>query len=98
MNKAEFVKVMTEYMKKREGNEAWLNDVEEVFGGAWETIVQHNYEELLINILTTVMNDTDEWIKYFIWERDGKWFTCEINGEDKEVHCFADLYDLIVKN
>lgn len=95
MNKAEFVKVMNGYMKKREENEAWLNDVEKVFSGAWEPIVQHNYEEFFINTLTDVMNDTDEWIKYFIWERDGNWFTCEVNGVEKEINCFAALYDLI---
>ena len=76
-----FETVMENFFSKRFENEAWLNDVESCFGGAWETILNHNYEEQFIDLLTLVMDDKEDWIRYYIYER-----TIFINSYEKLYH------------
>ena len=42
------------------------------------------------------MNDTNKWIKYFLYEKNCEWFEYEIDGETMCVKSYDDLYDLIV--
>ena len=42
------------------------------------------------------MHDTAEWIEYFIYEKNCKWFEYEVDGETIYVKSYDDLYDLIV--
>ena len=93
MSKTDFISVMEAYVAERKKNETWLNGVENIFNGAWEAISQHNYEDLFINTLIKLMNDDKNWITFFLFEKDGKWFSYE----GRDIACFGDLYDLIME-
>ena len=43
-----------------------------------------------------IMHDTNEWIEYFLYEKNCEWFECEINGKTMYMKSYDDLYDLIV--
>lgn len=90
-----FETVMENFFSKRFENEAWLNDVESCFGGAWEIILNHNYEEQFIDLLTLVMDDKEDWIRYYIYERNCNWFEIEQDGETIFINSYEKLYHLI---
>ena len=96
MDKTTFITIMTCFMRKRKENEEWLDKVQDCFYGAWEPILNHNYEDLFVETLVAAMSDTDEWIPYFIYEKDCEWFDYEEGGETKTIDNFGKLYDLIV--
>ena len=96
MTKNLFIEIMNRFIEKRKENEEWLDKVQDCFYGAWEPILNHNYEDLFVETLTIVMDDVDKWIFYFIYEKNCEWFDYEDGGETKTVDSFDKLYDLIV--
>lgn len=91
-----FIEIMKRFIKTRKENEEWLNKVQDCFYGAWEPILNHNYEDIFVESLIAIMDDVDEWISYFIYEKDCQWFDYEDGGETKRIESFGELYDLIV--
>lgn len=53
------------------------------------------------DLLKEAMNDKDDWIGYFIYERDWlrdfKLGDVEVNGEPVKIYSWGDVYDFIVK-
>ena len=101
-----FNMIMTDYLTKREEVNEWLTNVDKAFKGAAEEIVNNSYEPLLLSLLTTELNDDDEWLYYFIYEKDCEWFVvylCSGEGTTEEVeevitiNSLRKLYDLITK-
>lgn len=95
MDKMMFIAVMNKFMKKREEREEWLNKLDEVFPNAWESILEKSYESLFVETLSAILNDNDNWLSYFLYDRDCKWFSYEDNGKEIEIDSFEKLYDLI---
>ena len=104
MNKQQFIKHLKELIRiKKEAErvdkvirESPLNDnlSTMAFGSGY-------YEELLLNILKDAMDDKDDWIGYFIYDRNMKFTKKNIindkNGNNLPLRNFDDLYNLIVK-
>lgn len=53
------------------------------------------------DLLKEAMNDNDDWIGYFVYERDWlrdfKLGDVEVNGEPVKIYSWGDVYDFIVK-
>ena len=53
------------------------------------------------DLLKEAMNDNDDWIGYFVYERDWlrdfKLGDVEVNGEPVKIYSLGDVYDFIVK-
>ena len=100
-----FEKYMMDYVEQQQVNESWADSINAALGvGACEEIYEHNYSNLFLNFLTDVMEDNDEWIYYFVYEKYCNWF--EIYFKDNEgtteevdklvkIDSFRKLYDLI---
>ena len=52
------------------------------------------------DLLKEAMNDKDNWIEYFVYERDWlrdfKLGDVEVNGEPVKIYSWGDVYDFIV--
>ena len=100
-----FEEYMMDYVEKWCENEEWMDNVYNAFSEhACEEIYNHNYGNLFLNLLTSVMEDNDGWIYSFVYEKDCRWF--EIYFKDNEgtteevdrvvkIDSFRKLYDLI---
>ena len=96
LTKAEFHNIMERLIKKYKKSEEWADKVNDVFLGAFENIYENNFLDIIISFLMYIMHDTNEWIEYFLYEKNCEWFECEINGRTMYVKSYDDLYDLIV--
>lgn len=98
LSKEKFIEVMNDFISDKMAADDWINDVEKCFGGAWEPILNHNFETNFVSLLSFIMNDTDGWIEYFIYERNCEWFEYVCNGETIFVNSLEKLYNLIVED
>ena len=96
LTKAEFHNIMERLIKKYKKSEEWADKVNDVFPGAFENIYENNFLDIIISFLIYIMHDTNEWIEYFIYEKNCEWFEYEINGKTIYVKSYDDLYNLIV--
>lgn len=104
ITKEQFKLFLGRYMFRRKANEEWISKVEAAFGSAWEAIYEHDYHGLFVDMLAELMGDTEEWIPYFIYEKDGEWFDVyftDNEGTDQEecrivhIDSYDKLFDLI---
>lgn len=104
ITREQFKRFLGRYMFQHKANEEWINKVEAVFGNAWETIYEHDYHGLFVDMLVELMGDTAGWIPYFIYEKDGEWFDAYFTNnegttieENRVVHIdsYDKLFDLI---
>lgn len=84
MTKELFIKYMGRFIFEREGNEDWMDEVNAVFHGGWEAIYEHSYIELFVDFMTDLMEDTEGWIRYFIFEKDCNWFDVWFQNDEGE--------------
>lgn len=96
LTKAEFHNIMERFIEKYKRSEEWIDKVDAAFPRSFETIYENDFLEIVIDILEQIVNDTNKWIKYFLYEKNCEWFEYEINGETMYVKSYDDLYDLIV--
>lgn len=96
LTKAEFHDVMERLVKRYKESEEWIDKVNYVFPGAFKSIYEHDYLDIIIGFLIYIIQDTNKWIEYFFYEKKCKWFEYEVDGEIKYVKSYEDLYDLIV--
>ena len=56
--------------------------------------------DITFDLLKEAMNDKDNWIEYFVYERDWlrdfKLGDVEVNGEPVKIYSWGDVYDFIV--
>lgn len=99
ISKETFVKTMLELKsmdEKMDAVDTALKSLNPDFCGFYITSIF----EITLELLTEVMNDTDEWIYYFVYERD--WLhnfeigDVIINGKHINIRNWEDVYDLIV--
>lgn len=97
-----FSKYLNAFRDKRAAAEDWLEDVHKAFYGAWEAIMEHDYQELFLQLFTEVMNDTDHWLDYFIYDCEGEWFEVYFDHDgavyEVEIDSEEKLYNLINGN
>ena len=100
----QFEKTMKSYLDQRCENEKWIDKVNEVFHGAWESFYEHDYHTAFLNLFIEVMEDKEGWIPYFLYETGGEWFDVyfhENEGTTNEIDMvvkidsYRKLYDLI---
>lgn len=96
LTKAEFHNAMERFVERYKKSEEWIEKFNDVFPGAFDYIYENNFSEIAIDFLKYIMHDTAEWIEYFIYEKNCKWFEYEVDGETIYVKSYDDLYDLIV--
>ena len=98
MTKQEFKKILSELVaiKKDEDN---LNEAFVKFEPDWNWICFGRYETLVVDMLRLVMNDSADWIGYFLYERNCEFTNEHIvenkNGKKLPFRNYDDLYDLI---
>lgn len=97
MTKQDFCECMSLIKEQYERCDKLNDGIYELFGGGdklWGTL-NVNTE---VAILTKAMEDTEEWIDYFVY--DCKWGEVDndirINGEPVAFKTFENLYELIV--
>ena len=105
MTKEQFTSIMEEFVIRRRDYLEWIDGIEDVLGGAWESIMEHSFENLLVKTIGEALGgDEDDWLGYFLYERDGEWFDIYLSdneGTDQEecrivqIDSFDKLYDLI---
>lgn len=100
MNKKQFIEAMTTLMSIKKDEEA-LSKAFKKFEPDFNYISFGRYETLVIDTLEIAMNDTGEWISYFLYERRGEFTKKKIisdkNGKNLPLRNFDDLYNLIVR-
>lgn len=98
MTKEQFVSIMKEFVSRREDYMEWIDAVDNVLGGGWEKIMSNSFEDFVPRILKEVLNDTDDWINYFVYERNCHWFSYFPSyGNSVLIDNYEKLYDLITK-
>ena len=74
-----------------------LKDLSPDFGGLYIP----DFFDLVINILQEVMNDKDDWLMYFVYERD--WLKdielgdITVGDEPIQIEAWEDVYDFIAE-
>lgn len=74
-----------------------LKDLSPDFGGLYIP----DFFDITIEILQEVMNDKDDWLMYFVYERDWlkdmKLGDIEVEGKPIPIETWEDVYDFITK-
>ena len=96
MNEKEFTRLIKQLVESRDKIEAFYDKVENALGvEAVISIIENgNYLNDAIEILKTAVNDKNDWIEYFFFERDAQPFEVEIDGRNVEID-IDNLYKLI---
>lgn len=101
MNFITFRNCIEKFIHQREENEDWLDKVDAAFCGAWDSICEHSFEDLAFDYLSLMMEDKNDWLGYFIYEKRCEWFEVYIREDEDEeervvqIDSFEKLYDLI---
>ena len=99
LSKEKFCEFMTELKKQYEEEQEWHKKADDFAYGISSELVEHNYLDLLLDILAEAMNDKDGWIEHYCWaDYHGlQWFSYwDKNNVEHKVDTFEKLYDLIV--
>lgn len=96
MSKEYFIKIMTEFIRNKRKFDAWYSKLEEVLHPAPDEIYGNSYQDDYIELISYMLNDENEWLEYFVYERDCNWFSYWTNEtEEHKVNSLEELYDLI---
>ena len=98
MTYEQFKQLMIDLLKIREDAQE-LNNAFRKFEPDFNYISFGRYEDLIVRAIKDALNDKDDWIGYFFYERDGK-FSKEkiITLSDKKkmaINSYKDLWYLI---
>ena len=100
ISKETFVKTMLELQSidsKMDAVDVALKNLNRDFCGFYFTGVF----EITLDLLTEAMNDEDEWIYYFVYEKEWlktlKHGDITVNGEAVRINNWEDVYDFIMK-
>lgn len=101
INKSEFCRILSK-LKKNEDFIDEINDVLRNFGRDGY-MFSTGLEDVIVRLLETVFEDTDEWISYWVWEKgfgdnyeDGD--AVDENGDIIHIKTAQNLYDFLIKN
>lgn len=101
MNKELFIKVVNqieELNNEQEEFNSILHKIDNEFGGG---LIHNKSIDFLTNLLKELINDTNDWISYYMWEIDfGKKYydgcVTESDGTNISLRNAEDLYNLII--
>lgn len=100
MNKKTFIKTLERLRQLQEfteGVDSAMKKLSPDFGGFCLNV----YEDLIMDLLKEIMNDGEEWIGYFIYERNWKFTNRKIitdkNGKNLPLRNYDDLWNLITR-
>jgi len=100
MNKKDFIKIVKELVALKK-IEYCLNEAFRKFDSNFNYICFGRYEELVVKMLELAMNDTSEWISYWLYECDcGKYSKNKVKdkkGKNIPLKTISDLYNCITK-
>lgn len=101
INKSEFCRILSK-LKKNEDFIDEINDILRNFGRDGY-MFSTGLEDVIVRLLETVFEDTDEWISYWVWEKgfgdnyeDGD--AVDENGDIIHIKTAQNLYDFLIKN
>lgn len=100
MNKEDFIKYMRE-IRKIVNQERKLDKAFKEFDSDFGGFTLGNCVPLMLDILATAMNDTSEWISYYVYETEFATNSCadsvtDENGNKIPFKTYSDLYDMIM--
>lgn len=97
MTRKQFISIMEEFIVRRRDYLEWIDGIEDTLGGAWEPIMEHSFENLLIRAIGDALGgDANDWLGYFVYEKECEWFTYWDGADiEVEIDSFDKLYDLI---
>ena len=98
MTKEQFVAVMRDFLELRE-DESYLNDAFRQFDPDFNFLSFGRYETLVVNLLKNVMNDTNDWLSWWIYENNCGKSKLDVTIKGKKIpsRTVEDLYNLITK-
>lgn len=101
INKNEFCRILSK-LKKNEDFIDEINDVLRKFGRDGY-MFSTGLEDVIVGLLETVFEDTDEWISYWVWEEHfgGKYKNGDVVDEKGGIiplKTAEELYDFLIKN
>ena len=98
MTKKQFTKLMTELVSLKR-DEDKLNEAFRKFEPDFNYICFGRYETLVVNALEIAMDDTSEWISYWLYECDCGRKPMKVTEKGKKLPCktISDVYNLITK-
>ena len=98
MNSVQFAIWMEELVDRKRKNDEWYMAVNKAFPMACDAIYEHDYEDMIVDMLRDLMDDKEEWIPYFLYESDCCWFEIEVDNVPMMIDSYDDLYHLIARD
>lgn len=95
-DKEKFVDSMTRIVSEYDKLNKWVDKLETCFYRAGEDVYEHCFLGEAVELLSDLMDDKEEWINFFIYECDCKWFEYEVDGKTYSINGYEELYNLIV--
>ena len=105
MNKNKFIYIMNQIRKARDF-ERNLRKAYVEYNGAeffsYGLFVDPAYEDIILSLLEDIMNDHDEWIRYWVDELDcgDNWkpgMIKDVNGKDANLSTVNDLWNFLAE-
>ena len=99
LSKEKFIEYLERYRELADIEEK-LNSTVKLLCPDFNSFYLDKHSSLILDMLKDLMNDTEDWIGYYIWESDwGKTFSCVWNEEGEEIplETLQDLYNIIVE-
>lgn len=100
LSKEKFCEFMQDLVDTYESEQEWFNKADAFAYGLSCELIEHNYLDLLISVLTEAMDDENKWIEHFCWDdhHGMQWFRYwDKDNVEHEIDTFEKLYDLIVE-
>lgn len=95
LKKEEFCELMSNFVERYLAREDAIDKISSIIDINFEVFYQFDFSEMLVDLLSDVLNDKNGWLAYFVYEMKCHWF---YYWEDKRpfyVNSFEKLYDLI---
>jgi hypothetical protein len=97
MKYEQFAQLMIDLIRIKEDAQE-LNKAFRKFEPDFNYISFSRYEELIVRAIKDALDDKDDWIGYWLYERDGKFSKekiIEIDGKKMAINSYKDLWYLI---
>lgn len=97
--KEEFVECVSELAEHYKKFNDWIDGLEEYLPGAFEGIIENNFFEDALTFLGVMVDDKNEWLDYYFFEKKLEWFEYDTiaDGKTHKVESYEELYDLIAE-
>lgn len=100
LSKEKFCEFMQKLKDQYEAEQEWHKKADDFAYGISSELIEHNYLDLLIEIIIEAMDDKNKWIEHYCWgDYHGmQWFSYwDKDMAEHKIDTFEKLYDLIVE-